>query len=134
MDQLSRAWEQLSGRIDGLFWFRCLLQPIMAGILAARAGMADAREQRVPYLWSVLSNPRDRPRLVREGFTDVSRVFICAIVIDVAYQLIVLRWIYPLQALLVAVVLALVPYALIRGPVTRLTSRRSRKRTSGDSP
>jgi hypothetical protein len=134
MEQLARVWEQLSGRFDGLFWFRFLLQPLMAAILAARAGAADARHHRAPYLWTVLSNPLDRPRLIREGFRDVSQVFIVAVVIDLTYQLIILQWIYPLQALLVAAVLALVPYALIRGPVTRLTARRMRRRRPDDPP
>jgi len=38
--------------------------------------------------------------------------------------LIVFKWVYPLQSLVVAVLLAFVPYVLIRGPVTRLKSRR----------
>jgi len=34
----------------------------------------------------------------------------------------VFRWIYPLEVLLVAFLLACVPYLLIRGPVNRLAS------------
>jgi hypothetical protein len=124
MEELVRAWDQLTGRFDGLFYFRFLLQPTFAAILAVRAGIADAHKQRAPYLWSVLSNPLERPQLIREGFLDVSRVFIVAVLLDVIYQLIVLQWIYPLQALIVAVALALVPYALVRGPVTRIVARR----------
>ena len=96
----------------------------MAAIMAIRAGVADAQDHRAPYLWSVLSNPLERPQLIREGFKDVTRVFVFAIVLDMIYQLIVFRWVYPLQSLVVAILLAIVPYALIRGPVTRLKSRR----------
>jgi hypothetical protein len=39
---------------------------------------------------------------------------------DLIYQAIVLRWFYPLQALIVAIVLALLPYILLRGPVNRI--------------
>ena len=124
MDLFARVWEQLAGRIEGPFAFRFVFQPLVAAILAIRAGVADAQDDRAPYLWSVLSDPRERPQLLREGFKDVTRVFVFAVVLDVIYQLIVFRWVYPLQSLLVATLLAFVPYVLIRGPVTRLKSRR----------
>ena len=124
MEYLSRVWEQLGARLEGPFAFRFVLQPLMATILAIRAGLAHAQDHRAPYLCSVLSEPTERPQLIREGWTDVTRVFVFGIVMDVLYQLIVFRWVYPLQSLLVASVLAIVPYVLIRGPVTRLKSRR----------
>ena len=43
-----------------------------------------------------------------------------AIVLDTVYQLIVLRAFYVVQALIVAVVCAIVPYVLFRGPTARL--------------
>lgn len=123
MEYLSRVWEQLAGRLEGPFVFRFVLQPLVATILAIRAGVADAQDHRAPYLWSVLSDPVERPQLMRDGWKDVTRVFVFGIVMDVLYQLIVFRWVYPLQSLLVASMLAIVPYVLIRGPVTRLKSR-----------
>jgi hypothetical protein len=124
MDLVARVWEQLAGRIEGPFAFRFVFQPLVAAILAIRAGVADAQDHRAPYLWSVLSDPLERPQLLREGFRDVTRVFVFAVVLDVIYQLVVFRWVYPLQSLVVAILLAFVPYVLIRGPVTRLKSRR----------
>ena len=50
LDQLSRAWEQLAGRLEGPFVFRFVLQPTVAALLAIRAGLADARNKRTPYL------------------------------------------------------------------------------------
>ncbi len=40
--------------------------------------------------------------------------------IAVILQLIVLRWFYPIEALLVSAILAFVPYLLIRGPINRI--------------
>ena len=124
MEFLARAWEQLAGRIEGPFAFRFVFQPLFAAILAIRAGVADAQDDRTPYLWSVLSNPLERPQLIRDGLQDLTRVLVFAIVLDVIYQLVVFRWVYPLQSVLVAIVLGIVPYVLIRGPVTRLKSRK----------
>ena len=43
-----------------------------------------------------------------------------AIVIDFVYQLIVFRRIYPAEAIDVALLLAIVPYFVLRGPVNRI--------------
>ena len=42
---------------------------------------------------------------------------------QVIYDVIVYRWVYPGQALIVAAVLAFVPYLMIRGPATRIARR-----------
>ena len=52
--------EQLAGRIEGPFMFRFVCQPLVAVILAIRAGVADAQDQRAPYLWSVLTDSLQR--------------------------------------------------------------------------
>jgi hypothetical protein len=121
MDELlARAWENMSGRIGGPMSFRLVLQPVVAAILAVRAGMRDARTGRPLYTWSVFTDPVHRADLLREGWRDVAKVFVMAIAIDVVYQWIVFRWIHPLGLLMVAFFLACVPYLLIRGPVNRL--------------
>jgi hypothetical protein len=119
----ARAWEQLIGRVDGPMFFRFILQPTVAIGLAVRAGLADARANRAPYLWTVATDRAARGRLVREGFADVGRVFVFAILLDFIYQMIVFGWLYPVQSLIVAVALAIVPYVVVRGPVNRLASR-----------
>jgi hypothetical protein len=121
MEELfTRLWNDLIGRIGGPMSFRLLLQPAMALIFAIRDGLKDAREGRPAYFYSLFTEPENRRSRLREGFKAVSRVFILAIVMDLIYQLIVLRWFYPLQALIVAFVLAFLPYILLRGPVNRV--------------
>jgi hypothetical protein len=46
--------------------------------------------------------------------------FLLAIVLDCVYQLMTVRFVYPLELLFTATLLALVPYALLRGPFNRL--------------
>ena len=119
----ARVWEMLIGRADGPLTLRLIFQPAVAAILAFRAGLKDARESRTPYLWSMFTNPARRRILLREGWQDIGKVFIIAVVLDVVYALIVHRWVFPGQSLLVGSVLAIVPYLLIRGPVTRIARR-----------
>jgi hypothetical protein len=117
---LSRLWVNLIGRIGGPLTFRLVLQPTMAAFFALRAGWKDARENRVPYGWVILSDPNHRRELLHEGWKDVAKVFLVAIVIDFVYQIIELRWFYPEEAVIVATLLALMPYLLLRGPANRI--------------
>src|SRR5271154_3986268 len=103
--------------------FRLVLQPLMAVFFAVRDGIKDAREGRVPYFWSLFTEPGHRRELLRDGWKSVAKVFIIAIVLDAVYQFIVVRWFYPGEALLVAVLLAIVPYVLLRGPANRLAGK-----------
>ena len=92
----------------------------MAAFFAIRSGLKDAKENRPPYFWAMFTNPESRVDMIRDGWKSVGRVFILGIIMDVIYQLIVFRWFYPVEALLVAVILAAIPYLLIRGPVNRI--------------
>jgi hypothetical protein len=119
-DLFARMWLNLGDRVGGPMTFRLILQPTMAALLALRAGLKDAREGQAAYLWSVFTDPVNRADLLREGWKSIARVFLLAVIMDVIYQLIVFGWIYPGEALLVAILLAVVPYVLIRGPVNRI--------------
>jgi len=120
---ITRVLTGLSDRVGGPMTFRIILQPLMAGLLAVRAGLKDAREGRPPYFWTILTDSSQRAELIRQGWKSVARVFVLAIVMDVIYQLIVLRWIYPGETLIVAIALAVLPYLLLRGPINRLVRR-----------
>jgi hypothetical protein len=119
---LARIWENLGGRIDGPLSFRLTMQPVMAAFFAVRAGMNDARQGRPAYFWTILTSADDRRRLLRDGWKDVMKVFLLALGLDVAYQVLVFRWLFPLELLIVGVLLACVPYLLIRGPANRIAS------------
>ena len=127
-DMLMRVWMDIGDRVGGPMTFRIILQPLMASLLAIRAGIKDAQTGRPPYFWTILTDPSQRGELVREGWKSVARVFVLAIVMDVIYQVVVLKWVYPFELLLIAILLAVVPYLLIRGPVNRLVRRFRRKR------
>lgn len=119
-DTLIRIVDNLIGRVSGPMKFRLLLQPTMAIIFAIRDGLKDAREDRVPYFWAIFTSPAHRKTLLREGWKAVGKVFVIAVIMDAVYQFMVLRWFYPGEALIVAFILALLPYLLIRGPVNRI--------------
>jgi hypothetical protein len=127
LEILSRGVEQLLGRASGPLHFRLVMMPTVVTILAVRAGLRDAREGQPAFLWAILTNSADRRQLLRSARKDIGRVFVIALVLDTVYQLIALRAFYVVQALVVAVVCAIVPYVLFRGPVTRLARRLYRR-------
>ena len=129
-EALSRAWNQLLARPTGAFQFRFILQPTLAVIIAIRAGTKDARTHRPPYLWGLWSERTERGLLVRSTLKDLGRLFIMAVILDCVYQIIELRWIYPIQALIVGFALAIIPYVVVRGPVTRIVSRSDARRNA----
>ena len=126
-DMILRALTNLAARVGGPMTFRIILQPLMASIFAFRDGLKDAREGRPPYLWTLITDPSQRVDLIRQGWAGVGRVFILAIVMDVIYQLIVVGWIYPFETLTVSILLAVIPYLVLRGPVNRLVRSRQNK-------
>ena len=119
-DLLMRVFENLADRVSGPMKFRMILQPVMAAIFAIRDGRKDAREGKAPYGWAVFTDPEHRRELLQAGWKAVGKVFVLAILIDAVYQFIVLRSFYPGEALIVAAILAFIPYLLIRGPANRL--------------
>ena len=122
-DALARIWEHLGGRVGGPLSFRLILQPLVATVLAIRAGVQDARAGRPAYAWDIFTNPSHRRELVGEGWKATAKIFVLAVIIDAAYQIIVFRWVYPSEVLIVAFVLACLPYLLVRGPANRIAKK-----------
>ena len=120
---LTRTIEQLLGRSSGPLHFRLVMQPVVATIIAVKAGLRDAREGQPPFLWTLATDASRRKRLIQSGWRDIGRMFTIAFLMDTAYQLFILRAFYPLQALIVAIGVAVVPYTLLRGIVTRVARR-----------
>lgn len=122
-----RFVENLLGRFDGPFHFRIILQPLMATILAIIGGVKDARLGKPPFLWGVILNAGHRKELLKDGWKQVARIFILAIVLELIYQPYVLHAFYPGEALVVAFMLAIVPYVVVRGPANRIARLFHRK-------
>ena len=123
-EMLARFWGDLMGRVGGPMTFRLILQPLMAAIFAVRSGLKDAKEGKPAYFWALFTDSVNRRDMLRDGWKSVGKVFVIAIIIDLVYQWIVFLWFYPGEALLVAALLAFIPYLVIRGPVNRIARRR----------
>jgi predicted LPLAT superfamily acyltransferase len=125
MDHMwTRVATHLIDRVSGPMKFRLVLQPLTASFFAIKSGLADAKAGRPPYFWSLCTDPANRAWLLKDGWKRISKVFIFAIVLDIVYQLIELHFVYIGEAIIVAFVLAIVPYVILRGPVERLARKK----------
>jgi hypothetical protein len=125
MDDIwSRFAQHMIDRVSGPMKFRLVLQPIMAAIFAIRSGLRDARSGKPPYFWTIATDPAARAELIKDGWKSIGKVFMVALLLDCVYQIVELHFVYPLEAAVVAFVLAIIPYLVLRGFVTRLTSRK----------
>jgi hypothetical protein len=118
-----RIWEILVERVSGPMWLRMVLQPAVAAFFAIRDGLKDAQDGRGPYFWQIFTDKGYRRDLIRDGWASIAKVFVMAMVMDTIYQLVVQRWIAPVEIVVVAFILAVVPYILLRGPINRIVSR-----------
>lgn len=110
---------EFAERADGPMALRLLLQPLVASVLAIRAGLHDAAEGKHPYGWRMLAaKGASRIQLIREGWHSVGKVLLLTMGLDVVYQFIVHDDVLLRQAIILAVLIALIPYLILRGLTT----------------
>lgn len=119
-DAAIRMIDHLMERPDGPMAFRFLLQPVMAAILAIRDGIRDGRTGAAPHLLTMILPSGQRKAAWIDGIRATTRILILAAVLDVIYQVVIYRTIYPGETVIVAVLLGFLPYVLLRGPVSRI--------------
>ena len=123
LDSVSEFWHDLAARPTGPLAMRFYLQPLMATLFALRDGFKDARNDKPPYFWALFTHPERRSEMLRHGWKSAGKIFVLAAVLDIIYQLLVLHELHPLQTVVVAAMLAIVPYLIFRGPVNRIVRR-----------
>ena len=118
-----RIWRDIAERPGGPMSFRFLLQPTMAFIAALHDGIRDAQTHRAPYLRSMLADHALRGDRLREGLFATARVILLGLGMDAVYQWRVLGTFYPGEALVITFLLAVLPYLVLRGPISLIARR-----------
>lgn len=94
--------------------FRFFLQPTMAGIAALHDGIKDAREGHKSFFWAAWRDPSQQTGRLREGLISTARIMLLGISMDAIYQFKELDQFYPAEAVVIALLLAVVPYFIFR--------------------
>jgi hypothetical protein len=132
-DAISHGWTNFVARPSGPLSFRFVVQPAVAAVLAVRAGVADARAGRSAYLWAAVVDSDCRRRFDPKRMEGPEDRLPHGGVLDAAYQLAAHRFVYPLELLFTATLLAVVPYCVLRGPINRI-AQRARRGNRGGGP
>lgn len=133
-EAIERVFRSIAERPGGPMTFRFILQPVMAAILAAIDGVRDARSGAPAYLWSLITGSSSRADQLKDGIIATSRVILLGLIMDIIYQFLQFSSFFPGEAVIVAVLLAFVPYLLLRGPFARLARLWGVRATSRDEP
>jgi hypothetical protein len=128
-ENFQRIGRNVIDRPNGPLSFRFILQPSMAAAFAIRDGVRDARVGRHPFFWTILWSPAERGGRLREGLNSTARIILLGLIMDAIYQVLALKTFHPNEAVIVALLLAFMPYLIIRGIVTRVVGK-SRSRRS----
>ena len=131
-----RIFRSIAERPGGPMTLRFILQPVMASVVAAIDGVRDARSGASPYFWSLVTGSEPRGKRLKQGLIATSRIILLGIGMDVAYQVIEFKQFYPGEAAIVAILLAFVPYLLMRGPfarIARLCGMKPLRQAKGDN-
>jgi hypothetical protein len=74
---------ELLGRSSGPFHARLFVQPIVAVVLAIRAGLRDAHSANPAFLWGIVTgSTADRRQLIRSAWQDLGKMFVVGVAID----------------------------------------------------
>ncbi len=82
-------------------------------------GSADARTGRTPFFAGALTDPAQRTVRLNEALVATARIILLGLVMDGIYQAIEFKSFHPAEAVIIALVLAFVPYLLLRGLIAR---------------
>jgi hypothetical protein len=117
--------EDLPKRLKGPGRLRFIFQPAVAIFFGLRAGIADARAGREPYILGVLFDRQQRRALLKEAFGQVSVLIAMSILLDALSQFLILHEVFPGPALIVGPVLIAMPYSLARALSNRIVRHTS---------
>jgi hypothetical protein len=120
LDIQQRFWSDIFERVGGPMSFRFILQPAMALLAALPDGINDAKHGHSAFFWTDRGDPTVQRGRLRQGLTSTARVVLLGISMDVIYQLRELDQFYPAEAVVMAILLAVIPYFIFRWIVERI--------------
>lgn len=129
-EMIARGWENFTARPTGSLNLRFLIQPALAMFLGIRAGLIDAQAGRRPYLWAAVTCHGHRWELLKDALKGLRMPLLVAALLDSIYQTVTHEAIYLLELLFTVLLLALVPYSVVRGLANRFARLRLRWRRS----
>jgi hypothetical protein len=127
-----RFWTDVFGRLHGPMTLRFYLQPTLALVAALKDGIKDVRSGHKAFFWTALRDPTQRSGRLREGLASTSQMALIGLAMDLIYQFRVFDRFHPVEAVMMVLLLAVIPYFVLRWIVERV-ARWSFSRAGGSS-
>jgi uncharacterized protein YacL len=116
-------FETIARDLAGKGRVRLILQPTMAILLGIRVGLADARAGKPPFILRMLTLRNERFKLFKESIRAAIIPLCIALLLDSILQFITLRFVRPLAAVVVGVILVWIPFVVARALSNRAATR-----------
>ena len=127
-----RFWTDVFGRLHGPMTLRFYLQPTLAFVAALKDGIKDVRLGHKAFFWTALWDPTQPSGRLREGLASTSQMALIGFAMDLIYQFKVFDRFYPVEAVMMVLLLAVIPYFVLRWIVEHV-ARWSFSHTGGSS-
>jgi hypothetical protein len=121
-----RFWDDVFGRLHGPMTIRFYLQPTLAFIAALKDGIKDVRSGHKAFFWTALWNHTHERGRLQQGLVATSQMMLGGLAIDMIYQAREFDHFYPVEAVLMVLLLATIPYFVFRWVIERIVRRRTR--------
>jgi hypothetical protein len=109
-----RFWSDVFGRMHGPMTLRFYSQPTLAFVAALKDGVKDARLGHKAFFWTALWDPTQPRGRLRQGLMSTSQMALIGFAMDVVYQFKVFDRFYPVEAVMMVLLLAVIPYFVLR--------------------
>jgi hypothetical protein len=109
-----RFWADISGRLHGPMTLRFYLQPTLAFVAAIKDGIQDARFGHKAFFWTALWDPTQQRGRLSEGLNSTSQMVLIGLAIDTVYQFKEFDRFHPVEAVMMVLLLAVIPYFVFR--------------------
>jgi hypothetical protein len=114
-----RFWSDIFDRTSGAMTFRLFLQPIMGFIAALPDGINDARHGHSAFFWTARGDDTVKRGRLNQGLVATARIMLIGLSMDAIYQYRMLDQFYPVEAVVFALVLCVIPYFFWRWLIER---------------
>jgi undecaprenyl pyrophosphate phosphatase UppP len=108
------------GLLGGSFQIRLILQPLLAMVLGARAGIKDAKRGELPFFHALLQERDRRGDLLLTAVRDAIIPLVVALVLDSILQQMINHHIRPVAALIVGGLLVFLPFLIVRAVANQI--------------
>jgi hypothetical protein len=109
-----RFWADVFGRLQGPMTLRFYLQPTLGFVAALKDGLKDVRFGHKAFFWTALWDPTQPRGRLREGLMATSQMALIGFAMDAIYQFKVFDRFYPVEMVLMVLLLAVIPYFVFR--------------------